>query len=154
MQGPFVCFNAMELQWQKVRIHEDDDTRVTWRINATTTKTECPDGHHVALIKAEIPALKNIPTSLWKKGQNVMEAIRREEKIQPGTAIAIFNEDGTFDTSHLGQAALFLEATKNGFAMLCQEHGAGRDLLLKRIQPHETEEKLRMNASRYFVIML
>jgi hypothetical protein len=62
------------------------------------------EGDCVELIKAIVPGLKGLPTSMWRQGPRVLDTTT----LLPGTAIATF-VDGRYPRNDSGQhAALFI----------------------------------------------
>jgi hypothetical protein len=77
-------------------------------------------GDCVELIKAFAPGLQGRPTSAWREGERVVDVAR---KLEPGTAIATF-ENGKFPHRAHGQhAAFFLQSAGAGIWVMDQWRG-------------------------------
>jgi hypothetical protein len=75
------------------------------------------DGSCVALIKHYVPGLKNLPTSAWRAGGNVLEL---GDKVARGTAIATFVNGRYPNNSHGNHAAIVLKVMKSGIWVVDQ----------------------------------
>lgn len=89
-------------------------------------------------------------TTLWTKGDNVMEA--RVGSIRRGTIIATFDDRGRYPTDGKGRhAAVYLSHTAHGIEVLDQWNAQGR--VLRRIIRLRAMDRPRSNAAQTFFIV-
>lgn len=138
LKGPFVRENPTTLRNTAFR-HPDTGAAV----NSATLSS--------GLIRLEIPSLSDI--SLWKKGESVVEAIKRGS-LKKGTAIATFNGAGIFDRV-TGRCGFYSGFTPSDtytygtyFALwITEQRWGGKSITETAIRNKEEQEK-------YYVIML
>lgn len=75
------------------------------------------DGSCVALIKHYVPGLKDVPTSAWRAGGNVLEL---GAKVAKGTAIATFVNGRYPSGRHGNHAAIVLRVMPSGIWVVDQ----------------------------------
>lgn len=112
-------------------------------------------GDCVELVKEYAPGLNGVPTSMWKPGQKVTEAVN----LKRGTAIATF-VDGKYPRHETGQhAAFFLKRAGAAIWVMDQwKNDEKKPRVSRRLihpgGPVSANTRLSNNANAFYVIEL
>jgi hypothetical protein len=112
-------------------------------------KQSVGDGQCVAFVRAASKAPHN---SVWKKGKPV----KTSNALSPGTAIATFDQNGTYGSRKDGtsHAAIFMRKTATGIVVLDQWVTNGKNQLVheRTIRFDNSIGKKINNGDEYYVI--